>query len=129
MCQHIGALQLLFAPYHECSDIGFLCASTYHGTLGSPSSLCNSGDHIESQWLPSPNQIDLLTSEAIWLHNWRNMLAMYSSSAMLRAILDCFLLCHEVMADPRLKQHPGVFFLSETLPAQFESVYSHSLKS
>ena len=48
--------------------------------------------------------------------------AMYSAYAVLRAILDCFLLCHEVMADPRLKQHPEVLFLSETLPAQSESV-------
>jgi hypothetical protein len=42
---------------------------------------------------------------------------MYYASAMLRAMLDCFLLCHEIMADPRLKQHPEVLFLSETLPA------------
>jgi hypothetical protein len=47
---------------------------------------------------------------------------MYFTSAMLRAILDCFLLCHEVMADPRLKQHLEVLFLSETLPTQYESV-------
>jgi hypothetical protein len=43
---------------------------------------------------------------------------MYSASAVLRAMLDCFLLYHEIMADPKLKQHPEVFFLSETLPAQ-----------
>jgi hypothetical protein len=48
--------------------------------------------------------------------------AMYSASAVLREILDCFLLCHEVMADPKLKQHLEVLFLSEALPAQFESV-------
>jgi hypothetical protein len=48
--------------------------------------------------------------------------AMYSASAMMRTILDCFLLCDEVMADPRLKQHPKVLFLSEILPAQSESV-------
>jgi hypothetical protein len=48
--------------------------------------------------------------------------AMYSASAVLRAILDCFLLCHEVMVDPKLKQHPEVLFLSEALPAQSESV-------
>jgi hypothetical protein len=29
--------------------------------------------------------------------------AMYSAFAVLRAILDCFLLYHEVMDDPRLK--------------------------
>jgi hypothetical protein len=48
--------------------------------------------------------------------------AMYSASAVLREILDCFLLFHEVMADLRLKKHPEVLFLSETLPAQSESV-------
>jgi hypothetical protein len=48
--------------------------------------------------------------------------AMYSAYVVLRAILDCFLLYHEVMADLRLKQHPQVLFLSETLPAQSESV-------
>jgi hypothetical protein len=53
----------------------------------------------------------------------------YFSSVVLREILDCFLLFHEVMADPRLKQHPEVLFLSETLPAQFESVYPYNLKS
>jgi hypothetical protein len=75
LCQHIGTLQLPSTPYHECSDTISLCASTYHGTLGSPSSLCNSGYHIESQWVPSPDGIDLsTTSEAIWIHNWWNML-------------------------------------------------------
>jgi hypothetical protein len=48
--------------------------------------------------------------------------AIYSASIVIRAILDCFLLCHEVMADPKLKQHLEVLFLSETLPAQSESV-------
>jgi hypothetical protein len=48
--------------------------------------------------------------------------AMYSASVMLGEILDCFLLCHEVMADPKLKQHLEVIFLSETLPAQSESI-------
>jgi hypothetical protein len=47
---------------------------------------------------------------------------MYSTSAVLREILDCFLLCHEVMVDLRLKQHPEVLFLSEALLAQYESV-------
>jgi hypothetical protein len=42
---------------------------------------------------------------------------MYSAFAVLGEILDFFLLCHEVMADPRLKQHLEVVFLSETLPA------------
>jgi hypothetical protein len=55
--------------------------------------------------------------------------AIYSASIVLRAILDCYLLYHEVMVDPRLKQHPELLFLSETLPAQSESVYLYSLKS
>jgi hypothetical protein len=46
---------------------------------------------------------------------------MYYASTVLRAILDCFLLCHEIMAHPRLKQHLEVLFLLETLPTQFES--------
>jgi hypothetical protein len=54
---------------------------------------------------------------------------MYSSSVVLREILDCFLLFHEVMVDPGLKQHPEVLFLSETLLAQSESVYPYNLKS
>jgi hypothetical protein len=48
--------------------------------------------------------------------------AMYSTYVVLRAILDWFLLCHEVMADPKLKQHHEVLFLSEALPSQSESV-------
>jgi hypothetical protein len=47
---------------------------------------------------------------------------MYSTSVMLREILDYFLLYNEVLADLRLKQHPEVLFLSETLPVQPESV-------
>jgi hypothetical protein len=38
--------------------------------------------------------------------------AIYSSFVVLREILDCFLICHEVMVDPILKQHPEVLFLS-----------------
>jgi hypothetical protein len=49
--------------------------------------------------------------------------AMDSASVVLKAMLDCFLLCHEIMVDPKLKQHPEVFFLSKTLPAQSESMY------
>jgi hypothetical protein len=55
--------------------------------------------------------------------------AMYSASTVLRAILDCFLLCHEIMIDPKLKQHPEVLFLSAMLPAQSESVYPLNVKS
>jgi hypothetical protein len=46
--------------------------------------------------------------------------AMHSAFVVLREILDCFLLCHDVMADPRLKQHHEVLFLSEALPTQSE---------
>jgi hypothetical protein len=75
LCQHIGALQLPSIPYHECSVTKSLCALIYHGTLGSLSSLYNSVYHIESRWLPSPDQTDLSTTfKAIWLHNWHNML-------------------------------------------------------
>jgi hypothetical protein len=71
---HIGYLQIPSTPYHECSDTVFLCASIYHGTQGSPSSLYNFGYHIESWLLPSPYQIDLSTTlKSIWLHNWHNM--------------------------------------------------------
>ena len=54
--------------------------------------------------------------------------AMYYASIVLRAIVDFFLLFYEVMADPILKQYPKVLFLSETLLAQFESVYPYNLK-
>jgi hypothetical protein len=55
--------------------------------------------------------------------------AMYSTYIVLREILDCFLLFHEVMADLKLKQYPEVIFLSQALPAQSESVYPYNLKS
>jgi hypothetical protein len=43
--------------------------------------------------------------------------AMYSTSVVLRAILDYLLLFPKAMADPKLKQHPEVLFLSEALPS------------
>jgi hypothetical protein len=54
---------------------------------------------------------------------------MYSASAVLRAMLDYFLLYHDIMDNPKLKQHPEVLFLSETLPAQSASVYPLNVKS
>ena len=48
--------------------------------------------------------------------------AMYSASTVLRETLDCFLLNHEIIADPKQKHPPDVLFLSETLPAQSASV-------
>jgi hypothetical protein len=55
--------------------------------------------------------------------------AMYYSFVVLRAMLDCFLPYHEIMVDPKLKQHPEVFFLSETLSAQSASIYPLNVKS
>jgi hypothetical protein len=55
--------------------------------------------------------------------------AIYSAYVLLRAILDCFLLCHEVMTDPRLNQHHEVLFISETLPVQSETIYPYNLNS
>jgi hypothetical protein len=43
---------------------------------------------------------------------------MYYAFVVLIEILDRFLLCHEDKADPGLKQHTKVFFMSETLLAQ-----------
>ena len=44
-----------------------------------------------------------------------------SSSDVLSAMKDCFLLNQEITPDPILKQHPEVLFLSMELHAQFES--------
>ena len=54
---------------------------------------------------------------------------MYYASIVMREILDFILVCHEIIADPKLKQHPEVLFLSETLPAQSASVYPLNVKS
>ena len=51
---HTRALWLPFVSYLECRNTGFLCASIYHGTLGSLPSLYISGYHIESLWYPIP---------------------------------------------------------------------------
>ena len=49
--------------------------------------------------------------------------AMYSVSAVLIAILDCFLLNHEIIADPDKNKHPpDVLLLFEILLAQSASV-------
>ena len=53
--------------------------------------------------------------------------AMYSASAVLKATDFCFLLIHEIEAEPRLKQHPDVLLRSTTLPAQLASVYPRSI--
>jgi hypothetical protein len=55
--------------------------------------------------------------------------AIYFASVMMREILDCFLLYHEIMVDLRLKQHLEFLFLSETIPTQSELVYPYNLKS
>jgi hypothetical protein len=54
---------------------------------------------------------------------------MYFASTVLRAILDCFLLCHEIMADPSLKQHPEVLFLSETESYQSVMIFSSPVRN
>ena len=56
--------------YLECRNIVFLFALTYRGTLGSLSSLYNSGYHIESWWYLTLGWINLTSvSESIWIHN------------------------------------------------------------
>jgi hypothetical protein len=54
---------------------------------------------------------------------------MYFAFVVLREILYLSLLFHEVMADPKLKQHPEVIFLFESISSQSELVYPYSLKS
>ena len=48
--------------------------------------------------------------------------AIYSALAMLRETLYCFLLNHEIIADPEQNHLPNVLFLSEILLAQSTSV-------
>ena len=48
-CPRTQALQLHSAPSHVCRSTESLCALTCHGTLGSQSSLCNSGCRIISR--------------------------------------------------------------------------------
>ena len=55
--------------------------------------------------------------------------AMYYSFVMLSEILVYFLLNHEIMLDPKLKQQPELLFLSLALPSQYESVYPCKLIS
>jgi hypothetical protein len=76
ICANI--LELYNSPLHHITnvvipDLYVLQLIMEHWVL--LSSLYNSGYHIESQWLPSPDRIDMSTTfESIWLHNWRNML-------------------------------------------------------
>ena len=82
-------------------------------------------------WLSHRIMISLISKSNRLINNFQSHIAsqlvehasMYSTSTVLRAILDCFLLYHEIIADPKLKQHPEVLFLSETLPTQSASVY------
>ena len=53
----------------------------------------------------------------------------YSASAVLRATEFCFLLHQEITAEPRLKQHLEVLFLSAVHLAQSESVNPCDFKS
>ena len=50
------------------------------------------------------------------------LVVIYSTSIELNAIEYYFLLNHEIIVDPKLKQHLDVLFLSITLPAQSKSV-------
>jgi hypothetical protein len=91
--------------------------------------LYNYDYHISSQWLPYPDQIDLsTTSESHMASQLAEHATMYYAYVVLREILDYFLLYHEIMADPRQKQHPEVLFMSKILPVQSESVYPCNLK-
>jgi hypothetical protein len=86
--------------------------------------------HLYTTWLSHRITVASITRSNRSVNNIRSHMAsqlaehatMYSASAMLRAMLNCSLLCHEVMADSRLKQHPEVLFFSKALPAQSESV-------
>lgn len=49
--------------------------------------------------------------------------AMYSASALLKAIYSCFCLTHETMEDPKLKHSPVVLLPSCSLPPQSKFVY------
>ena len=65
------------------------------------------------------------SSEAIWLHNSAGQSAIYSASVVIRETPDCFLPNHELKADPKQKYLLDVLFLSEILPAQSASIYTH----
>ena len=45
--------------------------------------------------------------ESIWLQNLVEQYAMYSASTVLSETLDCFLLNHELIADPKQKHLPN----------------------
>jgi hypothetical protein len=76
-------------------------------------------------WLSHRTMVSLISKSNRPVNNFQSHIAsqlaehaaMYSAYTVLRAILDFFLLCHEIMADPKLKQHLEVLFLSATLPA------------
>jgi hypothetical protein len=53
----------------------------------------------------------------------------YFVSTVLSATKTFFLLILEIVADPKLKQHPEMLNLSVVLPSQSESVYPCSLTS
>ena len=49
--------------------------------------------------------------------------AMYLASVELCATEDCFLHIHDIIAEPKLKQHLELLFPLVTLPSQSKSVY------
>jgi hypothetical protein len=71
-------------------------------------------------WLSHRIKVSLISKSNRSVSNFQSHIAsqlvehvaMYSTSIVMRAILDCFLLCHGIIVDPKLKQHPEVIFLS-----------------
>jgi hypothetical protein len=66
-------------------------------------------------------------SESSFLSHTTSLLAavaaMYFASAVLWAMVPCFLLDQAIIAKPKLKQYPEVLFQSTVLPIQSESAY------
>ena len=120
---HTGALWIPSVSYLECRNTGFLCASIYHG---------NTGFYVIFIQLWLSHRITVVSKSMLnrpdisfQIHmdsQLAKQAAIYSASVVLRATLNCFLLNHEIIADPRQKHPPDVLFLSETLPTQSISV-------
>jgi hypothetical protein len=93
--------------------------------------------HFMQLWLSHRIAVALISKSNRLVSNFRSHIAsqlaehaaMYFSSTVLRAILDCFLLYHEIMVNPKLKQHLKVLFMSAMLPAQSALVYPLNVNS
>jgi hypothetical protein len=126
LCQHNGALWFLSTPYitNEVISNLYLLQLIMEHIIPIQLWLLHSITMASiSRSNSSVNNIRSHTTSQLAEHA-----TMYSASFVLGAMLNCSLLCHEVMDDPKLKQHPEVPFLSETIPAQSESVYPYNLK-